>query len=168
MEKTFNKKLHLITTLLSILAHLELKEQKVLVMIETTQKLLFWICWQTANQELPMYDRSVKLKLTFLIQIKAAGWNEPIIFSLKHLSGRDKSSPIAALRQAKIYPAGKLRPPQSMIGSRIVAAAIHEPLSTNICCRRNPRAAAIHEGERSRSCFAARGLQLPQLNAYFI
>ena len=28
--------------------------------------------------------------------------------------GRDKSAPIAALRQAKIYPPGELRQPQSM------------------------------------------------------
>ena len=54
--------------------------------------------------------------------------------------GKDKSAPIAALRQAKIYPAGKLRLPQ------LVKAAIHEigMPSRGICYGRNVRA-AIHE-----------------------
>ena len=40
--------------------------------------------------------------------------------------GRDKRAPIAALRQAKFYPFRQPRQPQSMIGSWIAAAAIHE------------------------------------------
>ena len=94
--------------------------------------------------------------------------------------GRDKSMPIAALRQAKIYPAGKLRPPESMLGSWIAAAAIQElPQSTrgNVVCRvlrlpvcgcRNPRAElhslwiaatrALRQCRKRRWCGAIRAL----------
>ena len=74
--------------------------------------------------------------------------------------GGDKSVPIATLRQAKIYPPGKLRLPQSMICSWIAAR-----LPSNL-------AAAIHEPQSTRtlgiSWIAARGLRLPQSMSLWI
>ena len=72
--------------------------------------------------------------------------------------GRDKSAPIAALRQAKIYPAGKLRLPQSnpIVEGRNVRVAIHE-LNYIPCGLRQ----LAHCGS------AAKGDDVPQLERFY-
>ena len=67
--------------------------------------------------------------------------------------GREKSAPIAVLRQAKIYPPCKLRPPQIVdCGSWIAAAKFEGSI------------AAIHE---KFSVAAAVGLELPQYKPFY-
>ena len=60
---------------------------------------------------------------------------------MKMFPGLDKCAPIAALRQAKIYPAGKLRLRQStrsLMFSWIAARGLRQPQKALRCCNISP------------------------------